>query len=73
MWGAVSDNSFWSSAVQSCSDPSPAGLMTIFDCLRFETFPNRMAQLYPPGTGFPFLSPLTTRRATVGELLVLVR
>jgi hypothetical protein len=57
--------------------PSPAGLMTIFNCLRFETPPTLMATspyLHPPGTGcpgytprhwVPFSSPPTTRRATV--------
>jgi hypothetical protein len=56
---------------------SPAGLMTILYCLRFETSPTwraRSPYLYPPGTGWPgytprhcvpFLSPPTTRRATV--------
>jgi hypothetical protein len=47
--------------------PSSAGLMTIFYCLRLEYSPNlegqvavfisprnRVARLYPPGTGFPF-------------------
>jgi hypothetical protein len=45
MWGAppwredgsVVYNCCWSSPVQSFSAPSPAGLMTIFYCLRFET------------------------------------
>jgi hypothetical protein len=57
--------------------PSPAGLMTIFYCLRFETPPIwrvRAPNLYPPGTGWPgytprhwvpFSSPPRTRRATV--------
>jgi hypothetical protein len=57
--------------------PNPAGLMTKFDCLRFETHPTwraRSPYLYPPGTGWPnytprhwvpFSSPPTTRRATV--------
>jgi hypothetical protein len=47
MWGALSDestglsfirrNCCWPSLAQSFSAPSPAGLMTIFYCLRFET------------------------------------
>jgi hypothetical protein len=55
------------------SGPSPAGLKTIFYCLRFETAPTwraRSSYSYPPGTGWPsythshwvpFSSP-TTRR-----------
>jgi hypothetical protein len=65
------------SPAQSFSGPSPAGLMTTFYCVRFETPPASRARspyLYPPGTGWPgyiarywvpFLSPPTTRRATV--------
>jgi hypothetical protein len=44
----------WSSWAQSFSGPSPARLMTTFNCLRFETPPTRRARspyLYPPGTG----------------------
>jgi hypothetical protein len=67
----------WSSPAQSFSSPSPAGLMAIFYCLSFETLPTwrtRYPSLYPPGKGWPsytprhwvpFLSPPTTRRATV--------
>jgi hypothetical protein len=56
---------------------SPAGLMTIFYCLRFETPPTwraRTSCLHSPGTGwlhyiprhwFPFRLPPTTRRAMV--------
>jgi hypothetical protein len=56
---------------------SPAALMAIFCCLRFETSPTwraRFPYLYPPGTGWlsytprhrvPFLLPPTTRRVTV--------
>jgi hypothetical protein len=36
--GSVVYNCCWSSPVQSFSGPSPAGLATIFFCLRFETF-----------------------------------
>jgi hypothetical protein len=41
--------------LQSFSGLSPAGLMTIFYCLRFETPPTRRARsphIYPPGTGW---------------------
>jgi hypothetical protein len=67
----------WFSPAQSSSGPSPAGLMTTFYCLRFETPPTwraRSTYLYPPGTGWPgytprhwvlFSAPPTTRRATV--------
>jgi hypothetical protein len=63
--------------MQSIPGPSPAGLMTVFYCLRFETPPTWRVKspcLYPPGTGWPsytprrwvhFSSPPTTRRATV--------
>jgi hypothetical protein len=44
MWRALSDerrgvvcNCCWSSPAQSFSGPNPAGLATIFHCLRFET------------------------------------
>jgi hypothetical protein len=50
-------NCLWSSPAQSLSDPSPAGLPTIFYCLRFETPPTwsasspylsiRIDQLHP--------------------------
>jgi hypothetical protein len=65
------------SPVQSFLCPSPAVLITIFYCLRFETPPSwraRSPYLYRPGTGCPsytrrhlvsFPSPSTTRRATV--------
>jgi hypothetical protein len=33
-------NCYWSSPAQSFSGPSPAGLVTIFLCVRFETSPN---------------------------------
>jgi hypothetical protein len=72
--GSVIYNCRWSSPAQSFSGPSPAGLMTIFYCLRFETPPTwraRSPYLYPPGTGWPgytprhcvpFSSPPTTRK-----------
>jgi hypothetical protein len=46
----------WSSPEQSFSGPSPVGLVTIFYCLRFKTYPTwraRSSYLYPPGTGRP--------------------
>jgi hypothetical protein len=49
-------NCCWSSPAQSFSSPSPAGLVTIFYCLRFETPPTwmtRFPNLYIPGTGWP--------------------
>jgi hypothetical protein len=45
---------------QSFSGSSPAGLMTTFYCLRFETPPTwrtRSLYLYPPGTGWPGYTP----------------
>jgi hypothetical protein len=45
---------------QSFSGPSPAGLMTTFYCLRFETPPTwrtRSLYLYPPGIGWPGYTP----------------
>jgi hypothetical protein len=65
--GTVVYNCCWPSPAQSLSGPSPAWLMTIFYCLRFETPPTwrvRSQYLYtpgkgdrviPPGTGFPLL------------------
>jgi hypothetical protein len=70
-------NCCWSSPAQSFLGPNPAGLVTIFYCLRFETPPTwkaRSSYLYRPGTGWssytprhwvPVLTPPTTRRATV--------
>jgi hypothetical protein len=67
----------WSSPVQSFPRPSPAGLITAFYFLRFETLLTwraRLPYLYPPGTGWPsytlrywviFSSPPTTSRSTV--------
>jgi hypothetical protein len=64
------------SPAQSFSGLTPAGLVTIFYCLRLETPPTwraRSPYLYPPGTGWssytprhwvPFSSPPTTRRTT---------
>jgi hypothetical protein len=64
--GSAVYSSCWSSPVQSFFGLSPAGLVTIFYCLRFETPPTWRARspcLYPqeqcgpvtsPGTGFPF-------------------
>jgi hypothetical protein len=49
-----------SSPAQSFSGPSPAGLMTTFYSLRFETPPiwrTRSLYLYPPGTGWPGYTP----------------
>jgi hypothetical protein len=75
--GSVVYNCCWFSPAQSFLGPSPAGLVTIFYWLRFETFPiwrARSTYLYPPGTRWPsynprhwvpFSSPPTTRRATV--------
>jgi hypothetical protein len=42
------------------SAPNPAGLMTVFYCLRLETPPTwraRFSYLYPPGTGWPGYTP----------------
>jgi hypothetical protein len=78
--GSVVYDCCWSSSAQSFSGFSPAGLMTIFYCLRFETLPTwraRSPYLYPPRTGWPcytprhwvpFSSPPTTCRATVEVL-----
>jgi hypothetical protein len=75
-WACVY-NCCWSSPAQSFSGPNPAGLMTIFYCLKFETPPTwraRSPYLYPPGTEWPgynprhwvpFWSTPTTRRAKV--------
>jgi hypothetical protein len=62
--GSVVYNCCWSSPAQSYSGPSPAGLMTTFYCLRFETpptwrtrspysYPPGTSPVIPPGTGFP--------------------
>jgi hypothetical protein len=49
-------NSCWASPAQSLLGPSPAGLTTIFYCLKIETSPTRRARsryFYPWGTGLP--------------------
>jgi hypothetical protein len=73
-------NCCWPSPAQSFSGLSPAGLMTTFYCLRFETpatWRARSPYLYPPGTVWlsyiprnrvPFSPPPTTRRAKVEVL-----
>jgi hypothetical protein len=65
------------SPAQAFSGSSPAGLMTIFNCLRLETpetcrikspylsSRNRVAQLFPQALGSLTLSPPTTHMATV--------
>jgi hypothetical protein len=75
--GSAVYNSCWSSPAQSFLGPSPAGLVTIFYCLRFETPPiwrTRSPYLYRSGTRWPsytprhwvpFSSPPRTCRATV--------
>jgi hypothetical protein len=74
--GSVVYNCCLPSPAQSFSGSNPAGLMTTFYCLRFETPPtwrSRSPYLYPPGTGWPsytprhwvpFSSPPSTSRAT---------
>jgi hypothetical protein len=52
-------NCCWPSPALSFSGPSPAGFVTIFYCLRFETPPTwriRSPYLYPQGTGFLFVA-----------------
>jgi hypothetical protein len=74
--GSVIYNFCWLSLAQSFSCSSPAGLMAIFYCLRFETpstWRARSRYLYPAGRCpsyasrhlIPFSSPPTTRRATM--------
>jgi hypothetical protein len=75
--GSVVCNCCWPSSTQSFFCPSPAGLMTTFYYLRFETPPNwrtRSPYLYPPDTEWPSYtprrwvtcsSPPTSRRVTV--------
>jgi hypothetical protein len=73
-------NCFWALPEQSLSGPSSAELTAIIYCLTWDSLTRRPRSpyLYPPGTGWPsytpppppghwvpFLSPLTTRRATV--------
>jgi hypothetical protein len=64
--GSAVYNCCWSLTAQSFLGPSPAGLVTIFYCLRFETpqpggpgprisIPQEQGgPVIPPGTGFPF-------------------
>jgi hypothetical protein len=74
--GSAVYNCCWSSPAQSFLGLSPAGLVTLFYYLRFETPPTWRARsyLYPLGIVWPsytprhwvpFSSPSTTRRATV--------
>jgi hypothetical protein len=70
-------NCCWPSPPQSFLGPSPAGPITTFYCLRFETpqtWRTTSPYLYPPGTWWPsytprhwvpFSSPPMTRRAMV--------
>jgi hypothetical protein len=53
-------NYCWASPAQSFSCPSPAGLMTTFYWLRFETRPTwrvRSPYICPTGTGWPSYTP----------------
>jgi hypothetical protein len=53
-------NCRWSSSAQSFSGQSPAGPVTTFYCLKFETFPSwraRSPYVYPQGTGWPGYTP----------------
>jgi hypothetical protein len=57
--GLVVYNCCWPSLAQSFSGLSPAGIMTIFCCLRFHTPPTRSVRqqsgpVIPPGTEVPF-------------------
>jgi hypothetical protein len=73
--GSVVYNHCWSLPAQSLSGPSPAGLIAVFYCPRFEIPPTwraRSLYLYRSGTRWisytprhwvPFSSPPTTRRA----------
>jgi hypothetical protein len=54
--GSAFYSCFWFSPAQSFLGPSPAGLVTIFYCLRFDIPPTwraRSPPLHPPGTGWP--------------------
>jgi hypothetical protein len=59
--GPVVYNCCWSSPAQSFSGPSPAGLVTIFYCLRFETPSNLEGQvpviIYSQEQGGPIIPP----------------
>jgi hypothetical protein len=64
--GSVVYNCCWSSSAQSLSGPTPAGLVTIFYCLKFETpqpsgpdpriyiTQKHGGPVIPPDIGFPF-------------------
>jgi hypothetical protein len=64
--GSIVYNCCWSSPAQLSSGPNPAGLTTVFYCLKFETPPILRARSpylyflgtewpsYSPGIGFPF-------------------
>jgi hypothetical protein len=79
--GSVVYSRCWFSLAQSFSGQSHAGLVTIFNCLRFETSQTwraRSPYLYPSGTGrssytpkhwVPVSSPPNTRRATLVLLI----
>jgi hypothetical protein len=52
--GSIIYNCYWPSPAKSFSGSSPAGLMNILYCVRFETpstWTARSQYLYPPGTG----------------------
>jgi hypothetical protein len=58
--GSVVYNCFWSSTAHTFSGPSPAGLITIFYCLKFRALPTwraRSPYLYSPGTEWPSPNP----------------
>jgi hypothetical protein len=58
--GSVFNNYCWPFPAFSFLGPSPARLVTIFYCLRFEISPTWKARfrcLYPPGTGWPSYTP----------------
>jgi hypothetical protein len=59
--GFVVCNCCWSWPAQLSSGPSPAGLITIFYCLRFETpaiWRARSPYIHPPGTWWPSYTPM---------------
>jgi hypothetical protein len=60
--GSVVYSCCWPSPAQSFSGPSPAGLVTTFSCLKFETPPTwkaRSLYFYPTGIGWPSYTPGT--------------
>jgi hypothetical protein len=63
--GSAGYNCCWSSPVQSFLGPSPAGLVNIFYCLRFEALPGTGWPSYTSRHWVPFSSSPTTRRAMV--------